>query len=324
MGNNKAVVVRDKIKGFMPQLKQVLGGDNKSKISTYASALQQLAFNKNLANCNVDSVLQAGFEIVRAGLNPNPIFGQAYVVPYGKQAQLQIGYKGWIALGYRYGWKFRAVAVYNCDKFDMQFNGLTDNYDFTPNWEEREDDNGGWVHSNLKGVIVYAKDNIGNEFTEFVSFKKLEKLRMQNEFQTKEFTEKLTNKYGKLFDNLWYKWAEEMYKAKALKYVVTRLPIQEEIITAGHIEDAEIADTEEPATKKENKRQNPLMTEEPQEADIEEVGSNKLDIEKVKEELQDYAMKIDDKATKASLIQLLRKGTDDDIVNKYEDLGLCH
>ena len=328
MENDKAVVVRDKIKGFMPQLKQVLGSDNKSKISTYASALQQLAFNKNLANCNVDSVLQAGFEIVRAGLNPNPIFGQAYVVPYGKQAQLQIGYKGWIALGYRYGWKFRAVAVYNCDEFDMKFNGLTDIYDFTPNWEEREDDNGGWVHSNLKGVIVYAKDNIGNEFTEFVSFKKLEKLRMQNEFQIKEFKEKLTNKYGKQFENLWYKWAEEMYKAKALKYIVTRLPIQEEIITAGHIEDAEIADTEEPTSaKKENNRQNPLATveEEPQEADIEEVvEDNKLDIEKVKEELQNYAMNTNDEAIKAYLIQLLRKGSNDDLIEKYEDLGLCH
>ena len=148
---------------------------------------------------------------------------------------------------------------------------------------------------------------------------------MQNEFQIKELKEKLTNKYGKQFDNLWYKWAEEMYKAKALKYIVTRLPIQEEIIAVGHIEDAEIAESEEPkAEAKQQPKSNPLKAfkeepnEEPQDADIEE----QISIDKVKENLQNYMI---DRSSeeKAELVQLLRNGTEQELRKKCKGLGLC-
>jgi len=225
---------RSIVANIQPNLK-VLLGDN-AKVSEYSTTLQQLALNKNLQNVDMESVVKCGFEIVRAGLNPNPIFGQAYVVPFGKQAQLQIGYKGWIALGYRYGWKFRAVAVYNCDEFSVEFGGLSDKYIFNPNWDAREDDDGNWVFKNLKGVIVYAIDSQGNEFSEFVGFKKLEKLRQKSQ-----------NQKANNLSYIWLDWAEEMYRAKALKYVITRLPIQEEIINATVIENTdEVKEFEEP------------------------------------------------------------------------------
>ncbi len=299
---SKELVVRQKIKGFMPQLKTILGSEQ--KVSTYASALQQLAFNKNLANCNVESVLQAGFEIVRAGLNPNPLFGQAYVVPYGKNAQLQIGYKGWIALGYRHGWKFRAVAVYNCDKFSYEFGGLTDKYNFVPNWEERQEENGEWVYKNLKGVIVYAEDSKGNAFTNFVSKGKLEKIRLKSQNQ----------KDGGL-QHIWLEWAEEMYKAKALKYVITRLPIQEEILEAAGKEDAEII-TEAEQPKQTTKNPLDMLKQEGiKEAEIEEKPTEQELLEKLKE----YA-KTADKDTKTKIMNaVVYNGLD-----KYEVLyKLC-
>ncbi|BCD61718.1 recombination protein RecT [Nitratiruptor phage NrS-5] len=217
------------VKSFMPQLKTLLQND-KSKVSAYATTLKQLALNPNLKDVDVESVLKTAFEIVQAGLNPNPLFGQAYVVPfktkYGTKAQLQIGYKGWISLGYRNGWKFRAVAVYDVDYFNMKFAGLHDIIEFEPDYENRNEEDGTWVYKHLQGVIVYAQDKEGNEFSEFVPFKKLEKLRLKSQNQ----------KEGQL-QYIWLEWAEEMYKAKALKYVITRLPIQEQIMDMAVKED---------------------------------------------------------------------------------------
>jgi len=227
MSNIIETQARELIKNNMSQLKTVLGGD-KQKISTYASALLEMATNPSLAGANIESVIKAGMQIVNAGLNPNPLFGQAYVVKYGQNVQLQIGYKGWVLLAYRAGWQVRAVPVYKCDEFEYQFGGLSDRIIFKPNFDQREEDNGGWVHENLRGVIVYAKDPKGNEFTEFVSFKKLEQLRTKSPNQ----------KEGEL-KYIWLEWAEEMYKAKALKYVITRLPIDDKVQEVAALENKE-------------------------------------------------------------------------------------
>lgn len=215
---------------------EVLTGDKK-KTSAYGSALLNLASNRNLTSCSVESILDVGFQIVQAGLNPNPLFGQAYVVPFkikGKNggsdftvAQLNIGYKGWISLGYRNGWVFRAVPVYKCDDFDIEFGGFEDIIHLKPDFDARDESNGDWVHKNLVGVIVYAKDAKETIFTEFVSFKKLEKMRMKSQNQ---------NNANKL-DHIWLDWAEEMYKGKAIKSVVTRLPINDQIMEIIHEED---------------------------------------------------------------------------------------
>ena len=168
-------------------------------------------------------------QIVQIGLHPNKLFGQAYVVPYKGVAQLQIGYKGLISLGYRNGWKFRAVSVYACDKFKQNFGGIKDEIIFDPNYDERDETNASWVFANLKGVLVYAVDKQGAEFSEFVSKKKLEQLRTTSPNQNKEG-----------LSGTWANWAEEMYKAKAIKHVASRLPINDSLAEALSLEDEPI------------------------------------------------------------------------------------
>ena len=214
-------------------------GNDKAKASIFASAIANMANDYGLRNCSVESIVNTAMQIVQIGLNPNKLFGQAYVVPFklkngGETAQLQIGYKGLISLGMKNGWKFRAVAVYDCDDFSLEFNGLDDKIHFAPNYDERSDDDGDWVFNHLVGVIVYAKDSSDNVFSEFVSKKKLEKLRLKSQNQSKK--DKL--------EYIWLDWAEEMYKAKALKYVASRLPINDRLAEAVSAED-------EPITKQE-------------------------------------------------------------------------
>ena len=222
----------------MSQISTIVGND-KAKASVFASAIANMANDYGLRNCSVESIVNTAMQIVQIGLNPNKLFGQAYVVPFklkngGETAQLQIGYKGLISLGMKNGWKFRAVAVYDCDDFSLEFNGLDDKIHFAPNYDERSDDDGDWVFSHLVGVIVYAKDSSDNVFSEFVSKKKLEKLRLKSQNQSKK--DKL--------EYIWLDWAEEMYKAKALKYVASRLPINDRLAEAVSAED-------EPITKQE-------------------------------------------------------------------------
>jgi len=222
----------------MSQISTIVGND-KAKASIFASAIANMANDYGLRNCSVESIVNTAMQIVQIGLNPNKLFGQAYVVPFklkngGETAQLQIGYKGLISLGMKNGWKFRAVAVYDCDDFSLEFNGLDDKIHFAPNYDERSDDDGDWVFSHLVGVIVYAKDSNDNVFSEFVSKKKLEKLRLKSQNQSKK--DKL--------EYIWLDWAEEMYKAKALKYVASRLPINDRLAEAVSAED-------EPITKQE-------------------------------------------------------------------------
>ena len=209
---------RELVRSKMDVIKTITGGD-KAKMSAFAASLTAMASDPALSICSVQSVIGAGLEIVRLGLNPNKTFGQAYVVPFKGKAQLQIGYKGWISLAYRNGWIFRALAAYKCDEFEINFAGIKDDIKFSPNYDERDETNSEWVFGNLRGVIVYVKDAGGNEFSEFVPFKKLEQLRLKS--QNQKDKEALTN--------IWGKWAEEMYKAKAIKYVATRLPITEQI-----------------------------------------------------------------------------------------------
>ena len=220
---------RDLVGLKMSQIQTILGGD-KAKASIFASAIVNIANDKDLRGCNVESIVNTAMQIVQIGLHPNKLFGQAYVVPYGGVAQLQIGYKGLISLGYRNGWKFRAIAVYSCDKFEINFAGIKDEINFTPSYDERDETDGKWVFDNLRGVLVFAVDKQGAEFSEFVSKKKLEKLRLKSQNQKSQ--DKLAH--------IWLEWAEEMYKAKAIKYVASRLPINDSLAEALSLEDEPI------------------------------------------------------------------------------------
>ena len=216
--------VRGLIEKQMKKIVTLTG--SKDKASKYASAILSIAMNKNLWDCSPESVVKCGIEIVELGLNPNPKLGLAYAVPYKVKsktiAQLQIGYKGWITLGYRNGWIFRAVPVYDVDEFEIKFNGLFDDINFKPNEEERNEEDSKWVFKHLKGVLVFAMDSKKMAFSEFVPFKKLEKLRLKSPNQ----------KSKNELSGVWAEWAEEMYKAKALKYVITRLPVADEMLEA--------------------------------------------------------------------------------------------
>lgn len=82
-----------------------------------------------LQKCDPMTVIYAGIKATALGLPLDPNLGQAYVVPYGTNAQFQVGYKGFIQLAIRSG-QFKTLNTIEVkegelEKFDLLSGELT-------------------------------------------------------------------------------------------------------------------------------------------------------------------------------------------------------
>ncbi len=99
-----AYLTQDAVK---KQINSIIGGKNGSRfISSIVSAVQA---NPALQECTNPSILSAALLGESLNLSPSPQLGQYYLVPYdnknkgAKEAQFQLGYKGYIQLAIRSG-----------------------------------------------------------------------------------------------------------------------------------------------------------------------------------------------------------------------------
>lgn len=99
------------------QINQVVGGKNGTRfISSIVSAVQS---TPALQECTSPSIVNAALLGEALNLSPSPQLGQFYMVPFDnkkkgcKEAQFQLGYKGYIQLGIRSGYykKLNVLAI---------------------------------------------------------------------------------------------------------------------------------------------------------------------------------------------------------------------
>ena len=79
--------------------------------------------NPKLQTCTPMSFIAALMQSAQLGLEPNTPLGQAYIIPYGDEAQFQLGYQGMLTLAYRTS-EYRsiyAMPVYKNDKFEYEY-----------------------------------------------------------------------------------------------------------------------------------------------------------------------------------------------------------
>lgn len=118
----KGETVMDLIKRMEPALKQALpkqiSSDRFARI-----AMTAVRNNPTLQQCNPMSFLAALMQSAQLGLEPNTPLGQAYIIPYGAEAQFQLGYQGMLTLAHRTGeyQQIYAMPVYAGDEFDYEF-----------------------------------------------------------------------------------------------------------------------------------------------------------------------------------------------------------
>lgn len=99
------------------QINQVVGGKNGARfISSIVSAVQS---TPTLQECTSPSIVNAALLGEALNLSPSPQLGQFYMVPFDnkkkgcKEAQFQLGYKGYIQLAIRSGYykKLNVIAI---------------------------------------------------------------------------------------------------------------------------------------------------------------------------------------------------------------------
>ena len=100
-------------------------------------AITTIRQNPKLAQCSQESLLGALMVSAQLGLEPG-VLGQCYLIPYGRECQFQIGYKGMIELLRRSGQlkDIYAYSVYENDEFEMTY-GLERNLKHKPNLQDR-------------------------------------------------------------------------------------------------------------------------------------------------------------------------------------------
>jgi len=100
-----------KQKGIMTRFEQIL---NKNSSAYIASLIQIVQNSDKLQKCDKMTILSAAMKAATLNLPIEQNLGFAYIIPYGKEAQFQIGYKGFIQLALRSGQiiKLNAVPVY--------------------------------------------------------------------------------------------------------------------------------------------------------------------------------------------------------------------
>jgi len=94
-------------------------------------ALTEIRRNPKLTECSRESLLGALMLAAQLGLEPGSALGQCYLVPYGKECQFIIGYRGYIALAWRSNTiTVTAREVHENDRFefDLGNDSLTHTY----------------------------------------------------------------------------------------------------------------------------------------------------------------------------------------------------
>ncbi|SDH86617.1 recombination protein RecT, partial [Aneurinibacillus thermoaerophilus] len=84
-------------------------------------ALTLIRTTPKLLECTIESLMGAVMQAAQLGLEPG-LIGHCYIIPYGKEAQFIIGYKGMIDLARRSGQieQIYAHAVYEADHFEYE------------------------------------------------------------------------------------------------------------------------------------------------------------------------------------------------------------
>jgi len=213
------------------------------EIGAFKQAVIALATNDQLKKAETDSLLHCALEAASLGLPLRA--GQGYVVVYKGKAQLDIGYKGWQMMAKRAGYSVMADPVTTPDHFTIEGYGHNVKIDFQPDTSRMLHDDK-WLKDNFKGMIVSVRE-------------------IETELETSEYIDAgmiykiIGSSPGAGSDYSPYKnWLLQMLKAKAIKYVISKMPID---VTSSLNEAVEISNKYETVNQQEHK-QKEVMTDE--------------------------------------------------------------
>lgn len=171
-------------------------------------AATEVRKNKALLNTEPTSFLGSVMQAAQLGLEPGSALGQAYLVPYGNQCQLIIGYKGMIDLARRSGQvlSLNAYAVREGDDFNFQL-GLKPDIHHVPSLEADR--------INKPITYVYAVATLKGGGYQFEVMSRAEVEAVKAKAKSK---------------NIWANYFEEMAKKTVIRRLFKYLPVSIEAL----------------------------------------------------------------------------------------------
>lgn len=203
------------------RIMQLLGDPVKRE--KFSATLINVALDGTLSTCSPESIVKSGLQAAELDLSLNKNMGLAYIVRYKKDAEFQIGYKGWQLLAKRAGIRLNVTPIYDCDEFEIFSDGFDTTVKHSPNLDAQQDHLPEWVESHLKGVLVSTKED-GEVSHKFVSIGKIQQIAGVS-------PSKKNGSYSP-----YSLWNLEMYMGKATKYVLSKMPMQEQLARAVEME----------------------------------------------------------------------------------------
>lgn len=186
--NLKSIMSHDATK---KRFHEILGKKSAGFISSVLSVA-----NSNLKNAEPQSVLNAAVIAATLDLPINPNLGFAYIVPYGSQAQFQMGAKGFIQLAMRSG-QYKTINVREVREGEIvKESKFTGEYEF-----------GEATSDEVVGYMAYFK--LLNGFEKFF-------------YMTKGELEAHGKKYSKNYNGLWKSNFDSMAKKTVLKLALSK------------------------------------------------------------------------------------------------------
>lgn len=179
-------------------------------------ALSSISRNPKLLGCSRRSLMGSILESAQLGLVLDGLLGQAYLIPYGGQATLQIGYKGYIALASRSVQvsHISAQPVYAADQFNYTL-GTSTSIEHKPSLTDR----GQLIAA--YAVVHYAS---GGTDAEIVTPEDIA-------------VAKKASKTAQRSDSPWQSHEPEMWRKTAIRKLCKRVPLSPELTRAATLDE---------------------------------------------------------------------------------------
>ena len=179
----------------LARLNQLVGDNAEKWVSTILTVGTS---SKQLRECDPKTIVHAAIQSISLRLDIDKNLGFAHIVPYGKVAQFQMGYKGFIQLAMRSG-QYQTINATKVFEGQLIKNNL------------------------LTGEIEFNADLKASEkIIGYVAFFRLLNGFEKCYYMTKEEVEKHAKMYSKSFNNKEGQWSKN-FDAMALKTVLKLL-----------------------------------------------------------------------------------------------------
>lgn len=149
-----------------------------------AVALHAIVSDRDrIGTCEPLSIIEAVRESAVLGLMPTGLLGEAWIIPYGKLAKLQVGYRGYLKL-IRNSGQVAAVdaqIVYMNDYFDVQF-GTDPRIVHKPLLFGEKNEQGKYVaeRGGYRGAYAWARLKTGELIAEWMPWEDIEAIRKRS------------------------------------------------------------------------------------------------------------------------------------------------